>query len=97
MATKYVIQEVYTCKCREGFNWKTQKTYRGHFKSKRHENYETEIQEFEHRKNITQLQIDFDRLKRLYAEVVLENERLKNSISLQNETPKENVKKLKCE
>ena len=58
------LKVVFTCDCKKGFNWKNKNTYKYHFKSNRHTNYETKLQEKEHRKEITILQIKYDKLER---------------------------------
>lgn len=64
------IVEVFNCNCRPGFNWKNRNTFKCHFKTNRHVSYQNKQQELEHRKNITTIQIEIDKLKR-------ENEKLK--------------------
>jgi len=54
----------FTCDCKSGFNWKNKNTYMAHKKSMRHISYEKNLQEKEHRKNITILQIRNDKLER---------------------------------
>lgn len=62
-STETGVVEVFTCECRTGFNWKTKATYRTHFKSQRHKAHEITAQELEHRKSVTRLQIEADKLK----------------------------------
>lgn len=83
------ISVVFTCECRPDFNWKNKHTYKNHKKSIRHQNYEKINQEKEHRKNITKLQIEYDKLKRdmtqlkeLYINCAKENMELKNRLNI---------------
>lgn len=78
---------VYTCGCRQDFNWKNEKTYKSHMKSIRHQNYEKTFQQKEDRININKLQINHDRLERenkqlreLYINCARENMDLKEKL-----------------
>jgi arginyl-tRNA--protein-N-Asp/Glu arginylyltransferase len=82
-----VITKVFTCGCNNGFNWKTNTTYKAHFKSKTHISWETKNQEFDHRKTITRLQnelikiqLEHDKLKKLYLDICYENLEIKKGL-----------------
>ena len=64
-----ILTEVYTCQCKLDFNWKNKNTYKNHFKSKKHKLYETINQEINHRKNITKLQIKYEKLNREHEQI----------------------------
>ena len=75
------LVSVFTCDCKPGFNWKTKATYKAHFTSQRHLQNETRKQELEHRKAVTRLQIEVNRLRleniklrRLYLKLLLTKE-----------------------
>lgn len=55
--------EIFECDCKPSFVWKTKNTFRNHFKSKRHQNYVSNIQETDHRKTIVDLQNKISQLK----------------------------------
>lgn len=82
--TQQQLLEVFSCPCNPGFNWKNKNTFKAHFNSKRHKQHSTTELELDHRKRITRLQIELDKitaehlkLKELYFKLLYEYDTLK--------------------
>lgn len=58
------LQCVYECPCRNGFKYVSKQTYKKHFESQRHYLFEKNKNEINIRKELQDLQIEYQKVKR---------------------------------